>query len=143
VPQPPKKSRTTRNVLIIVAVVLALCCAGGGIGGFFLYKGVDGATRGVADGASAYLDDLRDGNYRGAYARLCNAQKAGVSESAFVGVKERQPRIVEYTIDGRRVSSNNGVNTGSVTVTLTFDNGKKNSETLQMAYENGQWRVCS
>ena len=141
--QPPKKSRTTRTVLIIVAAVLAFCCLGAGTVGFLIYKGVDNATGPVVDGAGAYLDDLRDGDYQGAYAKLCRVQQIAVTESAFVANKQRQPKIVDYEINGRRVSTNNGVRSGSVDITVTFDNGAKNSETLQMSHESGEWRVCS
>ena len=142
-PQQPPKKKTTRTILIIVGAVLALCCLGGGTAGFLFYKAIDGATEGVANGAGAYLDDLRDGDYQGAYAKLCGEQQAAVSESAFVGAKKLQPKITDYEITGRRVSNDNGVKSGAVNITVTFADGRKNSETLKMRNENGEWRVCS
>ncbi|MBB4961829.1 Rv0361 family membrane protein [Micromonospora polyrhachis] len=142
-PPPARKSRnTTRIVLIVVAVVLVVCCLGGGILGFVLYRTVQDATGPAREATTAYVDDLRERDYPGAYGRLCARVRADLTAEEFARRQAPQPTIASYKIVGLNVNNTNGRVTGTATVQLTQDAGATVTQVFPLVKEGGQWRIC-
>ncbi|MEU6073633.1 DUF4878 domain-containing protein [Micromonospora sp. NPDC047074] len=138
----PKSGRTTRTILIVVAVVLAVCCAGGVGGGFWLYRTYDSAAEPARDATSAYLDDVRAGNYQAAYGRLCASTRDVTTPEEFTRVQSAQAKITSYTFSGTNVSNHNGQVRGVVTVRIVQETGAEVTWSIPLVKEGGEWRVC-
>ncbi|MEH0972368.1 DUF4878 domain-containing protein [Micromonospora sp. CPCC 205546] len=141
VPQPPKR-RTLRTVLIVVGVVAVLCCGGAGIGGFFLYKGVKGATDPARQAAESFVSHLEAGDPDAAYELLCGDTRGGYTREAFAQGVAQQPKIQSHKVDGVNVSSVNGRTSATVNMALTLDSGFTDRHTFLLVKEEGAWKVC-
>jgi hypothetical protein len=137
-----KPSRTTRTVLIIVAVVLAVCCLGGLGGGFWLYRTYNDNAGPARNATVAYIDDVRAGNYQGAYGRLCKEVRDGTSQEEYIRIQSAQLKIKSYEIEGVSISSYNGRVRATVTVRMVQETGANLSQTIPLLKEDGEWRVC-
>ncbi|MEU7930438.1 MULTISPECIES: Rv0361 family membrane protein [Micromonospora] len=140
-PQPPKK-RTLRTVLIVVGVVLVLCCGGAGIGGFFLYKGVKGATDPARQAAESFVSHLEAGDPDAAYELLCGDTRAGYPREAFVQGVAKEPKIRGHKVNGVNVQSVNGRTTATVRMALQLDSGFTDQHMFMLVKEDGAWKVC-
>ncbi|MFI6265343.1 hypothetical protein [Micromonospora sp. NPDC051006] len=141
VPQPPKR-RTLRTVLIVVGVVVVLCCGGAGIGGFFLYKGVKGATDPARQAAESFVSDLEGGDADAAYGLLCSGTRGTYTRDAFVQGFAKQPKIRGHKVNGVNVSSVNGRTSATVNMALTLDSGFTDQHMFTLVKEDGAWKVC-
>ncbi|MEU2663161.1 hypothetical protein [Micromonospora sp. NPDC007220] len=141
VPQPPKR-RTLRTVLIVVGVVVVLCCGGAGIGGFFLFKGVKGATDPARQAAESFVSHLEAGDPDAAYELLCGDTRGGYTREAFAQGVAQQPRIHSHKVNGVNVSSVNGRTSATVNMALTLGSGFTNQHTFRLVKEDGAWKVC-
>lgn len=140
-PQQPKR-RTLRTVLIVVGVVVVLCCGGAGIGGFFLFKGVKGATDPARQAAESFVSDLEAGDADAAYGLLCSDTRGRYARDAFGQGVAKQPKIRGHKVNGVNVSSVNGRTSATVNMALTLDSGFTDQHTFTLAKEDGAWRVC-
>lgn len=124
--------------------MLALCCVGAGAGGFALYQVLDDATEPVREETRAYLTDLQAGDYASAYGRLCAADQALYTQTAFeLGVRARGlDRLLNYRLQGVSVERVNNVRTGSVTAELTLRDGTTYSHIFELRNEDGSWKIC-
>ncbi|MEU0546309.1 hypothetical protein [Micromonospora sp. NPDC005979] len=140
-PQPPKR-RTLRTVLIVVGVVVVLCCGGAGIGGFFLYKGVKGATDPARQTAESFVSDLEADDADAAYGLLCGDTRVRYTREAFVQGVAKQPKIRGHMVNGVNVSSVNGRTSATVSMALTLDSGFTDRHLFALVKEDGAWKVC-
>ncbi|MDO3701739.1 DUF4878 domain-containing protein [Micromonospora sp. C28SCA-DRY-2] len=140
-PQPPQR-RTLRTVLIVVGVVLVLCCGGAGIGGFFLYKGVKGATDPARQAAESFVTELEAGNADAAYGQLCGDTRDRYPRDVFAQGVARQPKIRGHKVNGVNVSTVNGRTSARVTMALTLDSGFTDQHMFTLVKEDGVWKVC-
>ncbi|MCM0674932.1 DUF4878 domain-containing protein [Micromonospora phytophila] len=141
VPQPPKR-RTLRIVLIVVGVVVVLCCGGAGVGGFFLRKGVKGATDPARQAAESFVSDLEAGDADVAYGLLCSDTRGRFTRDVFVQGVAKQPKIRGHKVNGVNVSSVNGRTSATVSMALTLDSGFTDQHIFPLVQEDGAWKVC-
>ncbi len=142
-PGPPSKprgtGRTTRTVIIVAAVVALLCCAGAFTGGgIWFFRTVQGTTAPARNAATAYLDDVRDGNHPAAYGRLCEQLRSQLTEEEFARARAAEPPLGNYRVTATEVSSStDSQSRAEVTVTAA---GRQ--QVLTLVEEDGDWRVC-
>ncbi|SCG40542.1 protein of unknown function [Micromonospora echinaurantiaca] len=129
-------------MLIVVGVVLVLCCGGAGVGGFFLYKGVKGATDPARQAAESFVTDLEAGDTDGAYGQLCSQTRGRYARDAFARGVAQQPKIRGHKVNGVNVSTVNGRTSATVNMALTLDSGFTDQHTFLLVKEDGAWRVC-
>ncbi|MEV1145120.1 hypothetical protein [Micromonospora sp. NPDC049799] len=141
VPPPPKR-RTLRTVLIVVGVVVVLCCGGAGVGGFFLFKGVKGATDPARQAAESFVSDLEAGDAAKAYGQLCSDTRGRFTRDAFVEGVARQPKVRSHEVNGVNVSSYNGRTSARVSMALVLDSGFTDQHVFPLVKEDGAWKVC-
>ena len=143
VPQPPQQKSHWWKILIVGgAVVALLCCIGAvtlGIWGYNKFQDVAGP---VQDTASAYLDDVQDGNYGQAYDRLCANAKRQLTPQQFAQAQSMLPKITDHKITGFDIKSVNGRSTATVRVTLEREMIGETQQTMQLVKEDGDWKVC-
>lgn len=138
----PKPNRTTRTVLIVIAVVLGVCCLCGLGGGFWLYRTYDNTAGPARDATTAYVDDVRAGNYQGAYGRLCEEVRDATTREEYTRIQSAQLKIRSYEISGVSVSNFNGQVRATVTVRMVQETGAEFSQTFPLVKEGGEWHVC-
>jgi hypothetical protein len=136
-PQPPRKRKLT-GLWIALGVVALLCCGGLGVGGFFLVKGVNDATKPVRAAAVEYLDAVEVANYPRAYELLCSSLRGQVTAK---DVESASPEIDHYKITTVTVANDNGVKSGTVVARITTQ-GDTSTLTIKLVKEAGSWRVC-
>ncbi len=142
-PQPPRQKSGTWKILAIIGAVIALLCCLGAIAlGIWGYNTVKDATGPMKETANSFLDNLQDGNYGQAYDRLCANAKRQVTQQQFSQALSMLPKITGHKITGVNVNTTNGRTTGTVQVELTREILGQTDQTLQMAKENGDWKVC-
>ncbi|MFC4149839.1 DUF4878 domain-containing protein [Micromonospora mangrovi] len=141
VPPPPKR-HTLRTVLIVTGVVAVLCCGGAGIGGFFLFKGVKGATDPAQQAAESFVSDLEAGDADAAYDLLCSGTRGQYARDAFGQGIAKQPKIRSHEVDGVNVSNVNGRTSATVNMALTLDSGFTDQHVFRLVKEDGAWKVC-
>lgn len=135
-------SKTTRTVLVVVGVVLAVCCLGAAGGGFWLYRTYQGAAGPARSAATAYVDDLKAGNYQSAYERQCRDSRAAQTAEQFARAQSAQPKITAYKVQGVSVANNNGRVSADVTFRMTRDGGTQVTQDIALLKEDDEWRVC-
>ncbi|MET8283139.1 hypothetical protein [Micromonospora sp. NPDC005174] len=129
-------------MLIVVGVVVVLCCGGAGVGGFFLYKGVKGATDPALQAAESFVSDLEEDDADAAYGLLCSATRVSYTREAFVQGVAKQPKIRGHKVNGVKVSSVNGRTSATVNMALTLDSGFTDRHMFALVKEDGAWKVC-
>ena len=141
-PQPAKPRNNLRTILIVVGIVLVLCCGGAVAGGVYLFRGVAGTIGPVNEAASAYMDDLVERDYSGAYQRLCAQRQAQLPESTFTSHQKDAFSVRSYNITNTNVSNMNGNVSASVTVRITMTDGADHTQIFRLVKEDGEWKVC-
>lgn len=141
-PPAPKANRTTRIVLIVIAIVLAVCCLCGLGGGLWLYRTYDDNAKPARDATTAYIDDIRAGDYPGAYGRLCEKVRRSTTQEEFIRIQSVQLKIRSYEVSGTNVSNYNGRVGAAVTVRMVQETGAQLTQTFPLVKESGEWRVC-
>jgi hypothetical protein len=139
----PKPRNTLRIVLIVVGAVLAVCCLGGVAGGFFLFRTYSNNAGPARDATTAYVDDVRAGDYPGAYGMLCQKMRDTMSLDEYTRTQSAQLKIGTYKIVGVRVNTYNGHLSAVVTVQMTQEQtGAGFTQGFPLVKEDGQWRIC-
>jgi len=132
---------TTRIVLVVVGSVLFVCCSVGGVVGYFGFRGLMAAVGPPRDATEAFVDDLRYGDFGGAYDKLCASTQAQFSRAEFAAlVDKRRPSGV--SVRSTNVRTMNGDVTATVVGDVSYPDGFKDRHTFELAKENGVWKVC-
>ena len=144
-PSPPAKKRffTLPKILLTVGIVLVLCCGGLALGGYKLFDTVKDALTPARDAATAFLDEVEDGDDAGAYAMFCDSMKQSFTESQFESRVEQRGRAKDHKITGVSVNSTNGKTSGTVNATLTLADGSTRQTVIVLTKEGDVWKVCS
>ncbi|MFB9234651.1 hypothetical protein ACFFWC_03740 [Plantactinospora siamensis] len=137
-----KPKRTTRTVLIVIAAVLVVCCLGGVGGGFLVYRSYSTAAGPARDVATRYMQNIRLGDYQGAYELLCQRAQDTTTPEQFIRIQSAQPKIATYEISGTSVVSRAGEVSADVTFSVEQQVGAKGELTIHLLKEDGEWRVC-
>ncbi len=131
------------KLVIAVALVLAVCCCGGlGAGGLVVFRKVADAHSPIRDATTAYLDDLEEGDYAGAYDRLCRATRQRLSRDTFVTAVSGREAVRAHHIDRVRISNDKGRLGGTASATLVGAAGAPRTQTFELTSEDGRWKVC-
>ena len=149
--QPQKKSslRWLWITLAIVGGLLVLGCGGCAIASFagigYFAKTIAGPSVAV----NAYYQNIKDQNYDQAYTYLDTSgtiQGQIVSPTVFAQVAQAQDKVkgpvTAYSQTNISTDSTNGVNTASVTMSVTRS-GAAYAVQLQLKEENGVWKITS
>jgi hypothetical protein len=137
------KPPTRWKLVVAIALVLAVCCCGGlGAGGYVVFRKVAEAQSPIRDAAAAYLDDLEEGDYSGAYDLLCRATRQRFSRDAFVAAVSGPEAVRAHHIDRVRISNDKGRLGGTVNATLVDAAGAPRTRTFELTPEDGRWKVC-
>ncbi|MEU4476380.1 hypothetical protein [Micromonospora sp. NPDC023888] len=139
----PKPNRTARTALIVVSALLALCCVVGVGVGFWIYRTLRGDVEPARAAATAYVDDMRSGNYPGAYGRLCADVRKNITEADFARIQAAQLPVSSYEIIDVNVTNYNG----RVTATAIFEmvqegTGARFTQTMLLVKKDDEWLVC-
>ncbi|MGW3856896.1 Rv0361 family membrane protein [Micromonospora arida] len=139
----PRPNRTLRAVLIVVGALLALCCVIGTCGGLWLYRSIKNSIEPAGAAATAFVDDVQAGNYPGAYGRLCDRVRDGMTQEEFARVQAAQLKISSYEITNVNVNNFNGRLTATATVEAVQEaTGARLTQGLALVKEDDEWRVC-
>ncbi|GAA2346200.1 hypothetical protein GCM10010170_032810 [Dactylosporangium salmoneum] len=119
--------------------VVVVCCGGGVAGIFFLANSSTKAPKAAADD---FLTGLEAGNTQAAYKLLCGqTQNAYGPETFDAYVKKNQPTAHDMSFGGS-YNNTNGIETASISATVTYKSGGKSSHEFAMRKEGDAWKVC-
>lgn len=149
---PPPQKKSLRWLWITLAVVgglLVLGCGGCAIASFV---GIGYFAKTIADPTivtTAYYQNIKDGNYDQAYTNLdtsnVTVQNQPVTQALFnqlAQAKDKlQGQVTNFSQVNISTASNNGVNTATVTMLVTRENGPPYNVQLQLQEENGTWKI--
>ncbi|MBV9259602.1 MAG: hypothetical protein JO215_16445 [Ktedonobacteraceae bacterium] len=142
---PPRKRRRTGVILSIVGLIVLLIVVG--IIGLVILINHNPAT----DVVNGYYTALKNQNYTQAYSYLdsnlrLNSNQQPLTQDVFVqgtqDIDRQKGKISSYTITSTNMSSNNGVNTGQFTLSVTRK-GPSYYVHLGLKDEGGQWKIVS
>jgi hypothetical protein len=111
-------------------------CCGGGLAffgkSFFEIRDVQAA-------ADAYLTDAQNGDYNGAYQKLCAKAQQETAPSKLADL----PRLNSFEITNTVVSNRipQGAS-GTVTATLHLTGNQTVTQNFYLIKEHGKWKVC-
>ncbi|MFG2036473.1 hypothetical protein [Dactylosporangium sp. NPDC048998] len=132
-------SKTAKIIIFSLIGVFVVCCGGGAAGLFFI---VNSASKDAKVAAGDFLTALEAGNNEGAYALLCGTAQTNYGPEEFASiVKQNAPASHDLSWGGS-YSNDLGVETASITATITYKSGSKGDHTFAMRKENGAWKVC-
>jgi len=138
---PTDGARQRRWLALGLAGAAALvCCVGGlfGAGGLLVLgnKMILDEAQGTV---TSYLSAVRDKDYAGAYALVCDTERASIDESEFVDMFERGPTLRSFSV-GPAVLTEELV----VPATLDFADGRSLSLEFLMSQDSstGAFEVC-
>jgi hypothetical protein len=141
---PTDGARQRRWLALGLAGAAALvCCVGGLFGaGGLLVLGNQMVLDEAQGTVSSYLSAIRDKDYAGAYARLCESEQANIDEAEFVDGFEGAPALRTFTV-GQAVISEAGDEL-NVPATLTYVDGRSESVVYLMSQDTstGAFEVC-
>ena len=126
-------------VLIVVGIVVVLCCCGGGVGAYLFF---DDRTKGAREATSAFLSDLESGDLAAAYGRLCDGTKARYEQSSFEATVNKRKQVSHDLHWGGAYSNDDGLETATITVDVTYSTGAKDAHAFPLRKEAGTWKVC-
>jgi hypothetical protein len=147
--QSPPQNHTVRNIVIgvLAAVIGCVVCSGivfavAGASIVSMFSGVVTETKAMGDSANALLTDLRNNDYRSAYARLDETSQMayGGNAEAFQAAAAAQgfARPTDWQLNNFNITNNVGTVSGTVTV-----NGSSIPITFQLRSVNGQWKISA
>ena len=145
VPQPPpKKRRTGLWIFLGILAVLVLACIGIFAAVFFI------GTHNPTDVANKYYTAIQNQDYATAYSYLdasnitFNNQNLtqGLYTQAAQAVDAQKGKVTSYSITSTNVSSSNGVNTATFTISVTR-NGSPYDVHLKLQQEGSNWKIVS
>ncbi|MEU4555039.1 Rv0361 family membrane protein [Micromonospora violae] len=138
-----RPNRTVRTVLIVLGALLALCCVVGTCVGLWFYRSLKDSVEPARAATTAFVDDVQAGNYPGAYGRLCERVRDGMTQEEFARVQAAQLKISSYEITNVNVNNFNGRLTATATVVVVQEaTGARASQALALVKEDDEWRVC-
>lgn len=134
--QPQKKSRKWLWVLLGIPLLALL-----GIGGCtaVLFRAVSGPI----DATNAFVAELDEGDFDGAYQSLCQATRNAVPAEQWTAEIEAglSGDITDYRFTEASVSSVNGSSTAVVSGSIEIG-GLSRNVTYSLVEEGSEWRVC-
>ena len=146
VPQPPpKKRRTGLWIFLGILAVLVLACIGGVAVLYYI-----GTHNPATDVANKYYTAIQNQDYATAYSYLdasnitFNNQNLtqGLYTQAAQAVDAQKGKVTSYSITSTNVSSSNGVNTATFTISVTR-NGSPYDVHLKLQQEGSNWKIVS
>ena len=141
--QPPKKRRRWLWIVLGVVGVLLLVCVGGGVLLFYL-----GTHNGATDAANQYYTAIEKQDYNTAFTYLDTSNfilngrtiNQVVFSQAGQIVDQTKGKVTNFSITNTSISSNNGVNTAQITVSVTR-NGPPYDVHLNLQQESSGWKI--
>ncbi len=134
---PRKKGR--KWLWIILGVLLAMVL---GIGGCtaLLVRSVSGPI----DATNAFVAELDNGNFDGAYDLLCTATQNATDAGQWTAEAQNGlgGEITDYSFTSASISSGSGPDVATVTGSIDVD-GSSRSVSYDLVKEGDDWRVCS
>jgi hypothetical protein len=107
-----------------------------------LYRTYQAASGPASDSVRGYIDDVRAGDYPGAYGRLCEKSRTATTLQEYTRIQAAQLKITSYEIVGVHVTNSNGRVSAVVTTTMVQETGLNFVQTFRLVKEDGNWRVC-
>ena len=132
---PVRKRRTGLWITLVIVVLLLL--AGGGLFAYFQVRSTPQKT------LQAYCTALKNDDAQGVYNTLSSETQARIS----LDTLKTELRVVNLFVGGIKncvVQENSIQENGSLatgTITLTLGRGGTGNTTVNLVYENGQWKV--
>lgn len=91
--------------------------------------------------AKAYLNDLTNGDWTSAYARLCVADRRAVSPTRFAESK-RAHHPLSFAMGGTNIGTLEGVETATVGYTETSSDAGPGKSFLTVQQTDAGWKIC-
>jgi hypothetical protein len=144
---PPTDGARRRRWLAIglAGAALLVCCLGGvfGAGGLVVLGNqmILDEARGTV---SAYLGAVRDKDYAGAYALLCDSEQSNIDEGEFVDMFQHSSTLRSFTVGEAVLESTVAGDQLVVPVTLAYTDGHSNAARylLDQDTSTGAFEVC-
>jgi hypothetical protein len=130
--------RTQRTVLLLFGLVLVLA---GGVGGYLIYRNVDGRMGSPEDAVAAFYDDIQDGDYSRAYDRTCDELKAEIPEDEFTTIVIRRP-FTSYKIGHVGRYEEDGIEKANVIVRFSESDGGTSGRGTAVIRPGFTWQIC-
>lgn len=140
---PPPSPRGRKIALIsVIGVVLLLGLVAAGIS---IWGGTNlGDSFKRADTAALlHMRQLERGDFGDAHDAMCAATRQWITRQEFIAAEQAKSRVMLSATTGTSVDTNDGVRTGSVRVYVARADGTEGTVVLEMAEEEGVWKVCS
>jgi hypothetical protein len=137
----PRAPRKIRTVILVTLAVVVACCGAAAVVSYGVFNAGRDTTGPMRDGATHFLDNLREKDYDSAYGRLCDRTARQLAKQAFVDAASTRP-LAGYSVTRTYVADRSGLVDGTVIVTLRYADGTSESHALPMVEEDGVWRVC-
>jgi hypothetical protein len=129
-------------MLFAVGVTLAVCATGAAGIGLWTFQSVRGAEEPARQTAEAFLRDLANGDHDSAYGRLCTRTQQAMGRGGFADWFDAQPKIDRFVLSDVTVTFRDGKLTGTATAEVTWESGVVATQSLPLATDRGDWRVC-
>lgn len=140
---PAKKgmSKGLKIFLVIAACVVLLIIVGIVVGAIFIVKVVSAP----ADVSNNYVKAINEGNLTLAYSYLAASTRKGETLSGFRSkLSPLSGHISKYNTSSASISAQTGrPSTAQVVMNLSFDDGSKATWDMNLAQENGHWKILS
>lgn len=137
----PRAPRRARTVLLILLAILVVCCGAVAVISYGVFNAGRNTTGPMRDGATRFLDNLRERDFDSAYGRLCDRTTAQLTKEAFTTAASARP-LAGYSVTKTYVADRSGLVDGTVIASLAYADGATESHALPMVEEDGVWRVC-
>lgn len=136
VPQPPPAPKKRSPLLIIIgAIVLAaIICV---VAIFLLVGGIFTLTQPVVDAGDAYMTALRDANYNTAFDLSSSALQNEVNNASGLEDALSAKKPSTWSFSSRSINGD----TGHLSGTATYSDGKVGTVELSLVKQNGAWKV--
>ncbi|WP_432835498.1 Rv0361 family membrane protein [Dactylosporangium sp. CA-092794] len=132
-------SKTAKIIIFSVLGFVLVCCGGGAAAVFFF---VNAGLKEPKAAAGDFLTALEGGNNQAAYQMLCDSARESYGPETFASFVEQHAPASHDLGFGGSYSNTDGNETASITASITYKNGSKDSRTLPMTKEGGAWKVC-
>lgn len=126
-------------MLIVSILLFIVCCGGGSAGVFFL---LSSATKAPKAAASDFLDALESGRTQDAYEGLCKTAQTNFGPEQFDQLVKESPPASHDMSWGGSYSNDNGIETASITASITYQDGSKRDHVFPLRKEGSTWKVC-
>lgn len=137
-----RPGRPLRRALFLLGVVLFVCCVGAAGLGAWNYQSIRLATGPAKRAAETFLADVSSGDHAGAYERLCPATREQWTLPRFALRAQTPSPIERFTVRDVKISSKDGQQRATVTVTLNRHSGAVDEHQVPVTRGDDGWRVC-